>query len=55
MINASELPNNQCYLEYSDGRIALVAITSPDDHDFVVIRKLSSEESKTIRRKHSFI
>jgi hypothetical protein len=51
MVNTSELPGNQCYLEYPDGRILLVALTSPADRDFTVIRELSEAESKVIREK----
>ena len=48
MINSQNLPGNQCYLEYPDGRIVLVSLKSPDDRDFTVIRELSPAERDEI-------
>ena len=48
MINSKKLPANQCYLEYPDGKILLVAIKSSTDRDFTVIRKLSPTEKDDI-------
>ena len=52
MINSADLPDNQCYLEYSDGRMVLVYLKSTDARDFTFIRELSDSEKDTIRRKH---
>ncbi len=51
MINAKELPANQCYLEYPDGKIVLVSITSPAARDFTVIQELSPSEGNSIRER----
>jgi len=50
MINSKELPANQCYLEYPDGRIVLVTIQSPTDSDFTIVHELSAKERDEIRR-----
>jgi len=50
MINSKQLPSNQCYLEYPDGRIMLVILKSPDDRDFTVIRELSPIERDEVLR-----
>ncbi len=52
MINSQELPSNQCYLEYANGKIILVGITGTV-RDFTIIRELSDEEVDSIRRKFS--
>lgn len=49
MINSNDLPSSQCYLEYPDGSISLVAI-SKSRIDFAFIRKLSFTESNLIKR-----
>lgn len=51
MINAKELPGNQCYLEFPDGKILLVTISSAGS-DFTVLRELSSIENADIRKKY---
>jgi len=50
MINSDSLPSNQCYLEYPDGKIALVSL-SRKNNDFKTIIKYSSEEGNSIRKK----
>jgi hypothetical protein len=51
MINAKELPGNQCYLEFPDGKILLVTISSAGS-DFTVLRELSGIENADIRKKY---
>ena len=51
MINAKELPIGQCYLEYPDGKIALVSIMQ-NSIDFSIIRELTIEECNQIRVKY---
>ncbi len=48
MINSKELPSTQCYLEYPNGSIQLVAL-SKNARDFDVIRELSLQEIKRLR------
>lgn len=50
MINCNELPSHQCYLEYSDGSINLVTLNASRT-DFVVIKKLTTNEMKRLRKK----
>ena len=50
MINSKKLPANQCYLEYPDGSIMLVTITSSTDRDFTIVRQLSPTERADILR-----
>jgi len=50
MINTHLLPSGQCYMEYPDGIIKIVAIDR-NINDFKVISELSSEESNLLRRK----
>ena len=52
MINAKELPGNQCYLEFPDGKILLVTISSTGA-DFAVLRELSSSENADIRKRYN--
>jgi hypothetical protein len=49
MINSNLLPEGQCYLEYPDGVIKLVAIK---ENDFAVINQLSETESTQLRKKY---
>lgn len=51
MINSRALPSQQCYLEYPDGSIKLVQL-STDKKEFTIIRQLSPSESSTIRHKY---
>ena len=48
MINSKELPSHQCYLEYPDGSIQLVALAE-NKQDFDLIRQLSTQESTQLR------
>ncbi len=50
MINSKELPSSQCYLEYPNGSIQLVAL-SKNARDFDVIRELSLQENRQLRTK----
>jgi hypothetical protein len=49
MINAQELAANECYLEYPDGKVILVALQTDSDRDFTIIRELSITEASRIR------
>ncbi len=51
MINAEELADNECYLEYPDGKIKLVALRTNSDRDFTIIRELSLIEAMRIRNE----
>jgi hypothetical protein len=48
MINSSELPDGQCWLEYPDGHIHLVKL-SKCRMDFESISKMSLKESDAFR------
>ncbi len=48
MINFKDLPSNQCYLEYTNGKIILVSLSS-GSHNFKKIRELTDQESATLR------
>jgi hypothetical protein len=50
MINSNDLPRNQCYLEYPDGKITLVSF-SRATRDFMPVRKLSNVEAASLRGK----
>jgi hypothetical protein len=52
MINAKELPGNQCYLEFPDGKIQLVTISSTGS-DFVVLRELTRIENDDVRKRYN--
>jgi len=54
MINAKELPTNQCYLEFPDRKILLVSI-SPIGSDFLVLRELSSLENTNVRKIYDLV
>ena len=51
MINCTDLPGNQCYLEYPDGRITLVCLESKYATDFTFIRELSNPEKEGLRKR----
>jgi hypothetical protein len=51
MINDSELPSNQCYLEYPDGKIILVKLVQ-HARDFTPLRVLTDCEIHQIRVKY---
>ena len=50
MINISDLPKNQCYLEYPDKSIVLVTFIK-DKNEFLPIKKLSSLENTRLRKR----
>jgi hypothetical protein len=50
MINSRELPADQCYLEFPDGKIVLVTF-SRSTLDFTPLRELSYVEGSALRRK----
>lgn len=52
MINAKDLPSTECYIEYPDGHISLVSLSS-SKRDFNVIRDLSIDESDIIRKRYN--
>lgn len=52
MINAKELPGNQCYLEFPDGKILLVTISSKGN-DFAILRELTNIEIVDVRKKYN--
>lgn len=54
MINSRALPSTQCYLEYPDGSIKLVTLTSAQT-DLKVIRDLSPEETASLRKRFNLI
>ena len=51
MINASGLPRGQCYIEYPDGRIVLVMLSS-SRNEFDEIQQLSAAESNSLRIRY---
>lgn len=53
MINTKELGTTECYLEYPDGAIVLVS-AQPSKTDINILRKLSDDEAKGLRKKLSF-
>lgn len=54
MINSETLPQGQCYLEYPDGSVCLVAI-SYKDSDFILIRKLTARQGESLLRKYNLV
>ena len=52
MINSIDLPRNQCYLEYADGRMVLVSLQSINSREFTFIRELTDDEKEAIRIKY---
>lgn len=50
MINSSELPAKQSYMEYSDGSIGIVTI-APDGRSFNTLRGLSDDEAVAVRNR----
>jgi hypothetical protein len=53
MINAKELATNQCYLEYPNGNIKLVAIKHAS-RAIDIIRELTTAEATDLRRRFHF-
>ncbi len=54
MINSSDLPAKQAYLEYPDGTINIAAV-APDGRSFVTIRTLSSAETQSLRQQFNLV
>jgi len=53
MINVKELSTNQCYLEYPDGSIKLMAVSEASEMN--VVRELSTTEANKLRHKLHFL
>ena len=53
MINAKELPTDQCYLEYPDGCIKLVTVNH-SSRVMDVMRELTTTEATDLRRRFHF-
>lgn len=51
MINTSDLPSTQFYLEYPDGYIKIAAIRD-DKLDYKILTELTMEESDNLRKKY---
>ncbi|MFT4154328.1 hypothetical protein [Parafilimonas sp.] len=49
MINSNSLPSHQCYLEFSDGSIA-IAEANPSKTDFRIIKQLNDFEIRKLRK-----
>jgi hypothetical protein len=54
MINTSDLPSYQCYIEHPDGTIQLVAIAETL-RDYIPVRTLSEAEQNSIRKKYRLV
>jgi hypothetical protein len=50
MINSENLPVNQCYMEYPDGRIHLVAISRAKS-DFELIKEFTGQEAVILKKQ----
>lgn len=50
MINSKELPDNQCYLEFPDGKIFLVTLDK-SGMEFARLRELTLLESNDLRKR----
>lgn len=48
MINSSDLPSYQCYMEYADGKITIEQINE-SGNDFKTVRELSTREVAQLR------
>ncbi len=53
MINIKELPTNQCYLEYPDGSIKLMAVVHATVN-MNVVRELTATEADQLRLRLHF-
>lgn len=51
IIDKETLPNNQAYMEYSDGHIELVEFTKNYDN-YSILKNLSSKETLSLREKY---
>lgn len=54
MINSNALQEGQSYIEFPNGIIQLVSITS-GDKDFTLIKELTAEEAIALRKKFNFL
>jgi len=50
MFNVKELPKNQCYLEFPDHTIQLVAYFQ-EKNDFIIIRNLGPRDRERLRKR----
>ena len=55
MLNSQNLPGNQCYLEYPDGKIVLASIAASHEREFLIIRELTVSEKNALLRKFQFV
>lgn len=53
MINVNELSSNECYLEYPNGDIKLISVTS-SSREFKVIRELNTSDANSLRKRLNF-
>jgi len=51
MINSDELPSGQSYLEYPDGKVCIVQV-STDSHSFAVLDTLDTQQADSVRLLH---
>lgn len=51
MINSRDLPQNESYLEYPDGRMVIIRM-SDSLHNFIIVREISKEMSISIRHHY---
>ncbi|HTF22001.1 MAG TPA: hypothetical protein VK658_28165 [Chryseolinea sp.] len=50
MIYSKDLPSRHAYIEFPEGRIVLVTL-KVGEHDFTIIRELTTEENVAVRRE----
>jgi hypothetical protein len=50
MINSADLPADQCYLEYPDGKIRIVTIAT-STNDFKIISELTAAQSRLVKKQ----
>lgn len=51
MINSRDLPQNESYLEYPDGRMVIIRVAG-SLHNFIVVKEIPAEMSINIRRQY---
>ncbi len=51
MINSKQLPQDESYLEYPDGRMVVVKLSS-SANGFVVVKEISKETATSIRLQY---
>ena len=54
IIDNDVLPDNQAFMEYSDGHIELVEFTKNFDN-YTLLKKLSSKETINLREKYNLV